>query len=350
MAMIAVKDVVFFELYRDFFDLYLPKQRGCSPHTRKAYKTAMDDLLDFIKAEKNIQFADITFATIDSAMLTAFLDSIEEGGCSIATRNHRLASIRAFYKYAAKVEPLAVAYRAEIMKVPIKKSNKVEVVRYMTMGEVKSVLDQPDPTTKLGLRNQFILLMFYDTGARISEIRRIKVRDVKLGKQPTVKLFGKGRKERIVPIAEKTAEHFINYLSVFHPGAAQYSEDYLFYVEHQGRKDPIGETTVRDMMKKYCAAARGKGDEAPDRIYPHLWRHSRSMHLYQHGMDLTLLSQWLDHANLETTLIYAHADTEHKRKAIEAAVPDDSPMKQFADPARFYIDDDEQLRRLYGLR
>jgi hypothetical protein len=67
-------------------------------------------------------------------------------------------------------------------------------------------------------------------------------------------------------------------------------------------------------------------------------------------MDLTLVSQWLGHANLETTLVYAHADTEHKRKAIEAAVPDDSPMKEFVNPSRFTVDDDEQLRRLYGLR
>ena len=74
------------------------------------------------------------------------------------------------------------------------------------------------------------------------------------------------------------------------------------------------------------------------------------MHLYQHGMDLTLVSQWLGHADLETSLTYAHADTEHKRKAIEAAVSDDSPIKQFVNPARFTIDDDEELRRLYGVR
>lgn len=346
----AAVDVVFYKLYRDFFEVYLPKQRDCSPHTKKAYKTAMDDLFDFIKAKKNLQFSGITFAVINSAMLAAFLDDIEEKGGSVATRNHRLACVRAFYKYAAKIEPLAVAYRAEIMKVPIKKSDKAEVVNYMTMGEVKSILGQPDATTRLGLRNQFILLMFYDTGARIAEIRRIKVRDVKLGEKPTVKLFGKNNKERIVPISERTAEHFTNYLSVFHPGATQYSEDFLFYVNHQGRKDPIGETTLRDMMTKYCDAARENGTAAPDKIFPHLWRHSRAMHLYQHGMDLTLVSQWLGHSNMETTLIYAHADTEHKRKAIEAAVPNDSPMKELVNPTRFTVDDDEQLRRLYGLR
>jgi site-specific recombinase XerD len=349
MAAVA-KDMMLFELYRDFFELYLPKQRGCSPRTKRAYKTAMDDLLDFIKTKKNVQYGGITLATIDSATLTGFLDYIEENGAGISTRNHRLACIRAFYKYAAKVEPLDVAHRAEIMKVPIKKTDKAESVKYMTLPEVKSVLEQPDTTTRLGLRNQFILLMFYDSGARISEIRNIRVRDVKLGEQPTVRLFGKGNKERIVPISVKIAEHFENYLDVFHPGENRYSEDWLFYVKHSGRKDQIGETTLRDMMTKYCDAAHDSGSDAPDKIHPHLWRHSRAMHLYQHGMDLTLVSQWLGHADLETSLIYAHADTEHKRKAIEAAVPDDSPLKEFVNPARFTVDDDEQLRRLYGLR
>jgi site-specific recombinase XerD len=347
---VVVKDPVFFGLYRDFFNSYIPKQRGGSPHTKKAYKTALDDLLAFVKQKKQLQFADITFEAIDSSALTEFLDSIEERGNSVATRNHRLACVRAFYKYAAKIEPLAVPFRAEIMKVPIKKTNTSDVVNYMSEAEVKSVLGQPDVTTGKGLRNQFILLMFYDTGARISEIRNIKVRDVKFGGQPTVKLFGKGNKERIVPISDRTAEHVVNYLSVFHPNATQYSDDYLFYVEHNGRKDPIGATTLRDMMTKYCDIAHDSGDAAPGKIYPHLWRHSRAMHLYQHGMDLTLVSQWLGHADLETTLTYAHADTEHKRKAIEAAVPDDSPIKEFVNPARFTVDDDEELRRLYGIR
>lgn len=349
MAAIA-KDVMFYGLYRDFFQTYLPTQRGCSPHTQKAYKTAMDDLLDFIKAKKNLQYSGVTFGMIDSTILSEFLDNIEANGGCVSTRNHRLACIRAFYKYAAKVEPLAVAYRAEIMKVPMKKSDVSDVVNYMTEVEVKAVLEQPDATTKFGLRNQFILLMFYDTGARISEIRGIRIRDVKLDTQPTVLLFGKGRKERIVPLSKKTADHFTNYLSVFHPRATSYSEDYLFYVEHKGRKDQIGETTLRDMMTKYCNAARASGADAPDKIFPHLWRHSRAMHLYQHGMDLTLVSEWLGHADLETSLTYAHADTEHKRKAIEAAVPDDSPLKTFVNPERFTVDDDEQFRRLYGLR
>jgi site-specific recombinase XerD len=104
------------------------------------------------------------------------------------------------------------------------------------------------------------------------------------------------------------------------------------------------------MIYDYGVSAKKKCAEVPDNVHPHLWRHTRAMHLYQHGMDLTLVSQWLGHANLETTLIYAHADTEHKRKAIEAAVPDDSPLKSFTNADRYTVSDDETLKRLYGLR
>jgi site-specific recombinase XerD len=219
----------------------------------------------------------------------------------------------------------------------------------MSEAAVAALFAQPDTSTKKGLRDQFILLMFYDTGARIAEILNVRLRDVKLGDTPTVTLLGKGGKTRIVPLTDKTAEHYRNYLSVFHSGESQYSEQYLFYTVQHGHKNPMGETAVRDMMNLYCKAARTVCPEVPATIHPHLWRHTRAMHLYQHGMDLTLISQWLGHANLETTLVYAHADTEHKRKAIEAAVSPDSPLKTFVNAERFTVSDDEMLKRLYGL-
>ena len=102
-------------------------------------------------------------------------------------------------------------------------------------------------------------------------------------------------------------------------------------------------------MRRYGREAQRLCPEIPDNVHPHLFRHSRAMHLYQGGMDLTLVSQWLGHANLQTTLIYAHADTEQKRKAIELAEHSDSPTKKNPSPGRYTIDDEETLKRLYGL-
>ena len=88
----------------------------------------------------------------------------------------------------------------------------------------------------------------------------------------------------------------------------------------------------------------------PRNVHPHLLRHSRAMHLYQNGMDLTLVSQWLGHANLETTLIYAHADTEQKRKALENAIPAEGSLKEHLNAARYTITDEDVLKELCGLK
>ena len=112
---------------------------------------------------------------------------------------------------------------------------------------------------------------------------------------------------------------------------------------------PLTDRRIRDIVKEYGAAARKKCWDAPENVFPHLWRHSRAMHLYQNGMDLTLVSQWLGHAQLETTRIYAHADTEHKRIAIEKATQPNNPLKAKPSPPRFTVTDDETLRRLSGL-
>jgi len=272
----TLKDPLLFGLIRDFFKVYLPTQKSSSQYTIKAYKFALDDFLDFVKEQKNISFSSITFEMIDRKILSDYLDKTEMVS-SVSTRNHRLACVRAFYAYAAKIEPAAVIHCDEIRKVPIKKPSTPKVVEYMSEAAVTTILEQPNTSTKKGLRDQFMLLIFYDTGARISEVLNIKLRDVKLGSTPTVTLFGKNKKVRVVPLAEKIVEHYRNYISVFHPGESQYSEQYLFYTVRHGCKNPMGETAVRDMMKLYCDMARKICSDVPEKIFPHLWRHTRAM-------------------------------------------------------------------------
>ena len=149
---------------------------------------------------------------------------------------------------------------------------------------------------------------------------------MQLGRLPKVTLFGKGRKSRVVPLMDKTAQHLKKYLSLFHEIAAADDDAPLFYSVIHGNRQCLSARRVRYMLQKYGEQARQVCSEVPENVYPHLFRHSRAMHLYQEGMDLTLVSQWLGHSQLETTQIYAHADTEHKRKAIEAATPQDNPL------------------------
>ena len=347
--MSAVKDTALFSLVHDFFKVYLSKMRNNSPNTIYAYRESLDALFDFVKSERQIHLSDITFEMIDQLMLTKFLDSLEARGCSIQTRNHRLNRIRAFYKYAAKMEPMAVIHQDEILKVPLKTSEKADIIEYMSEDAVKAILSQPDISTEKGLRDQFLMVLLYDSGARIQELMDIRLRDVRMGKTPTLTLHGKGGKTRTVPLQTNTVKQFNRYTEIFHPSGSNYSEEYLFYTFRYGEKHRMHHDTARKLIYEYGLSAKADCPDVPDNVHPHLWRHTRAMHLYQHGVDLSLISQWLGHANQQTTLIYAKADTEQKRRAMEKA-NNAGPLGDKLSPDRYRVSDDELLKRLYGLK
>ena len=140
------------------------------------------------------------------------------------------------------------------------------------------------------------------------------------------------------------------YLLEFHADNASEEDVTLFYSVIRGEKYPLTSRTVQYILQKYGEQARQVCKEIPPNVHPHLFRHSRAMHLYQEGMDLTLISQWLGHSQLETTQIYAHADTEHKRRAIEASTPQDNPLYSKLNSARYTVTDEEMLKKLTGLR
>jgi len=229
--MIIVKDETLFGLIHDYFKVYLPNQRRASVHTIKAYRKAMDALLDFVKVKKEVELYEIEFGMIDHKMITAFLDNIEESGCSISTRNHRMACIRSFYKYAAKMEPTAVVHRLEVCKVPVKNLTKPDIINYMNEAAVRAVLDMPNAETAKGLRDQFFMVLLYDTGARIEELVNAKIRDIHLSLVPTITIIGKWGKTRSVPLMEKTMEHYLAYKKIFYPNENDYSQKFVFPTE-----------------------------------------------------------------------------------------------------------------------
>lgn len=340
----------FYQMTQSFFLVYLPKHRNSSRHTIRAYQKPVDQLAEFVAERRGICLWDVDFSLIDSAILSEFLDSLEEAGNSTATRNQRLKGIRAFYSYAAMMRPVLMNYRAEIYKVPFKKELVEQAVDYLSEDATKALLAMPDPGTKKGLRDQFLLVFLYDSAARVQEAVDVKLKDIHTGKTPVVVLHGKGDKVRTVPLMERTMEHFRLYCKVFHPDEGAYSDRPLFYTKRGGSENCISESTIRKMLGQYGETLKKDFPEVGGSVHPHLLRHSRAMHLYQHGMDLTLISQWLGHANLETTLIYAHADTEHKREAIAKATQPDSPLSGKLNADRYTVTDEDTLKKLYGLK
>jgi len=338
-----------FALVRDYLTHYLPIERKFSKNTIRSYQKSLELLFDYVKLQKNVSLSKITFDMIDRHMLSAFLDYLEnERNCSPATRNHRLHSIRAFYAYAAENDIAAIVHYEEILKVNAAKVAE-KLVEHMSPDAVKAILAEADTSTHKGLRDMFLMLFLYKTGARIGEALDVQLRDIQFGKHPRVMLTGKGSKKRSIPLRENTVEHLKKYIQMFHSDEGIYSEAHLFYTIRGGSKKRMTEDNVRDLIRKYGVKARESCAEVPENVHPHLFRHSCAMSLYQSGVHLTLISEWLGHANLETTLVYAHADTEIKRKAIEKAIPKDTPLAEHINANRYKIDDELTLKQLCGL-
>lgn len=340
-----------FGLIHNYLKVYLPKQRKLSPNTIRSYREALELLVDFVKDKKGVPLQDVTFEMLTDETISAYLDYLEnERNCGIVTRNNRLAAVRAFFVYAADRDVTTAFALTGLKNVPVKKPDHAITIDYMSMAAITTIVELIDATSSKGFRDRVLIILMYDTGARVGEIVAIKLCDLRLGKTPTITLHGKGNKTRSVPLMEKTVLHLQKYLSAFHSDESLYSQSPLFYSEIRGQRNPLSDRRIRYLLKDYGAKAREYCPEVPENVHPHLFRHSRAMHLYQQGMDLTLVSQWLGHANLETTQVYAHADTEHKRKAIAAATPTDNPLHAKLSPEHFTVSDEDTLKRLTGLR
>ena len=305
-------------------------------------------MFDYLKKIENLKLSKVSFEKISRQTVEYYLDWLESvRNCCISTRNHRLSCIRSFYKYAADRDITIAALSFEFEKIPIKKTMKGHQIKYFEEDALKSILHQPDTRTKKGIRNLFFMILMYDTAARNQEILDLKVSDIHVSaKNSYVVISGKGSKTRIVPLMQKTIEHYNNYLRIFHDG--KISDDLLFYVVQKGHRQVMSCDNVEKFIKKYGKNARVQNSKVPKTLHPHLFRHSRAMHLYRGGMPLPLLSEWLGHIQLETTMIYAYADTKMKRDAIEKATSSISPLKH-GQEVTSWQDDDELIKRLYGL-
>ena len=214
----------------------------------------------------------------------------------------------------------------------------------MSTDAVTALLAVPDPGTRTGLRDQFFMILMYDLAARDAEMLAMNLADIDT-KRLTVDLLGKGSKPRRLPITSETAQHFGRYAAVFHPSPEPTTP--MFYTMRNHRPTRMSDDNVARFIRQHATTAKARCPDVPTRVHPHMLRHSRAMHLYRAGMPLALLTEWLGHADPETTLIYAHADTEMKRHALEKAnsATTHSPL-----PAPLWHDREDIIQRLCGLK
>jgi len=294
-----------------FFSEHLPDQRNYSLNTIASYRDAIRLFLLYLHDRKKIVPSEITITDICAKNIMDFLNEIQESrNNSDTTRNVRLAAIRSFASYLLLMEPTLSCDLQAVLAIPVKRTN-LRVLDFLTHEEMDAVIDASDGQTWSGKRDRILFETMYNTGTRVSEIVGMKVRDVKLGPGGTVRIMGKGRKERILPLWKSTAKSLSKWIM-----ANQLRESDALFTNARG-----DHMTRSGVEKRLRDAVRKAGDTCPSlktkRISPHTLRHTTAMHLLQSGVDITLIAMWLGHENIETTHIYITTDMEMKEKALK---------------------------------
>lgn len=340
-----VKDAQFFAVVSSFLNVYLVKNRSCSSNTVKSYEDALNLFFTFLETAKAIPRQRANWSHFTRQNIQEFMDWLEKvRNCSRQTQLQRLAAIRSFVRYGGIVDLRVISIQADVEKIRYRKPAPA-LVGYLTKEGLSAFLSQPNCQKRTGFRNMVFLVLMYDTAARCQEMLDLRIQDLVLHRtSPCVYLTGKGNKTRVVPILPKTAEHLRSYLKKFHPADNRKRDDYVFYA-YGGPQRPMSPDTVTAFVKKYGESARQGCTSIPARVHPHMLRHTRAMHLYQDGVPLAMVSEFLGHAQIETTKIYAHADTEMKRKAIRQAA---NKLDNTIPEALWDTDDEEMMLKLRG--
>lgn len=342
-----MRDERFFKNIKDFLEVYLIQQRHYSKNTQKSYREAISLLLQYFKDELGMPYVQMGFDHLTYQNICGFLNWLEHSrGCSLQTVNLRLMAIRSFAKYTSIIDPARIYFQVELSNVTTKKATS-KVVEFLSEDALKALFEQPNTSKSNGARDLIFMLLMYDIAARCQELLDLRLGDIEIRKgKSTVYLVGKGSKPRQLPISEKVAEHLKRYLEDFHPSCSRKKEDFLFYTKLHGNCQQMSPDAVSLFIKKYGERGHIACSEMPDKVHPHQLRHSRAMHLYRGGMPLVLLSEFLGHANVNTTRIYAWADTEMKRQAIQKVSRSEGTT---VDAIPIWQNDEQMIKKLYGL-
>jgi integrase/recombinase XerD len=302
---------------RLFLIQYLSNERGLSENTILAYRDALKLLLKYCADNLKIKIEKLPCDQIDDEIVRKFLDYLEqERGCTPNTRNARLAALKTFFYYLGYEVPQCLDNSRRISAIPQKKTAH-KMIDYLDPDELNAIMDSIDTASRNGIRDKALLLLMYNTGARVQEIVDIKLNDLRLDAASQVKLTGKGKKQRVCPLWEETIEAVKACISVRKP--KQQDDNHLFL---NVRGESITRFGIRYIIKKYTDKAIKKQPSLKQKqVSPHTLRHTTAMHLLQAGNELNVVKLWLGHANLNTTHTYVEINMEMKKEILSKTQP-----------------------------
>ena len=314
-------------LLQDFFQRRMVAERGASAHTIASYRDTFELLLRYLERRTRRTPSALVLQDLDAPVILAFLDHLETiRRCSPRTRNLRLTAIRSFMRYASVRDPASLPVAQRVLAISSKRFDR-PILGFLSREEVQALLDAPDRTTWSGQRDATLFAVLYNTGARVSEMIRLRVADVLLDRAHAVHLHGKGRKERVIPLWKSTVAQLQAWFEHIdrRPEAPVFPNRAGKPMSRSGVEHRLHVAITKASIQ--CPSLCGRA------ISPHTVRHATAMHLLQSGVDITVIAMWLGHEDTATTHQYIEADLAMKEAALRRM---DAPSSK---PTRFKASD-----------
>lgn len=308
-----------------FFREHLVRHRGASQHTCDSYAYSFQALFEFASQKYKTQPSALTLEQLDAPLISSFLGHLENTrGNTAETRNIRLAAFRSFFRFVQHREPGALNQIHRILAIPFKKSD-TRLVPYLNETAVQALLNIPNPTTREGIRDRAILHLAVCAGLWVSELTGLRTDDL-APQALSIRVRGKGRRERALPLWKTTASALRSWLAI--RGKSATPEVFV-----NARGGPLTRWGVAYIFKRHGQAAKRRCSSlSGKRLSPHVLRHTSAMIVLQATQDIRKVSLWLGHSSLTTTEVYVRADPGEKLEAIEAVVPPHLRKGRFRPP------------------
>lgn len=296
-----------------YFQKHLAGTKNVSINTIHSYRDTFVIFNGYLEGQRGFKLGKTSIRDLSRDIVLEFLSYLEsERGYSVSSRNQRLAILKSFMKYVQVEQPDDMALCQSILSIDGKKAER-PVIQYLSNHQTDILMEQPDISKPKGRRDLALLLLLYDSAARVQELCDLKVSDVRVDTPAVVRLFGKGRKNRDVPITDPCVRVLRRYIRENHLDMPGRSND-PFFVNPQGKK--LTRSGVSYVLAKYTQLANDKTDVSLPEITPHCLRHSKAMHLVEAGKNLIYIRDFLGHESIETTQVYAKANPEARREAL----------------------------------
>lgn len=299
------------------------QQRQASPHTIRSYRDSFRQLLTFAQQRLHQPPSRLTIEQIDAPLIVDFLEELEkQRRLTPRSRNLRLTAVHSFFHYIAFELPTHAVQIQRVLAIPSKRFNRPQV-SFLSRTEVEALLAAPDRHTWSGQRDYAFILMAVQTGLRLSEMTGLKTDEIVLEAGAHVRVIGKGRKERCIPLAKST----VGVLKAWLENPLNAEAKVVFPSARGNRLSVHG---VQYLLNKHrvkasqiCPSLKHK------RVTVHRLRHTMAMDLLQAGVDRAVIALWLGHESVETTQIYLEATLAMKELALAKATPPDANLQRF---------------------